>query len=198
MKSLSPDLSKSHTSKSSSKEIKTGSKSTLQLMDNRKQGQVMDSISQMKSKSPEIVQLKKIAGVLNQPSNPITQKASLEEEEPLQGRFETIQKQGMEEDELMQGKFKTIQKMDLEEEEPLQGKFEPIQKQGLEEEELMQGKFKTIQKISLEEEEPIQGKFETIQKQENNTGLPDNLKSGIENLSGYSMDDVKVHYNSDK
>ncbi|NBP67375.1 MAG: DUF4157 domain-containing protein [Cytophagia bacterium] len=37
-----------------------------------------------------------------------------------------------------------------------------------------------------------------IQKKENNTGLPDNLKSGIENLSGYSMDDVKVHYNSEK
>lgn len=37
-----------------------------------------------------------------------------------------------------------------------------------------------------------------MQKKENNTGLPDNLKSGIENLSGYSMDDVKVHYNSDK
>jgi hypothetical protein len=37
-----------------------------------------------------------------------------------------------------------------------------------------------------------------IQKKENNTGLPDNLKSGIEKLSGYSMDDVKVHYNSDK
>jgi hypothetical protein len=35
-----------------------------------------------------------------------------------------------------------------------------------------------------------------IQKKENNTGLPDNLKSGIENLSGYSMNDVKVHYNS--
>ncbi|WP_339655885.1 DUF4157 domain-containing protein [uncultured Maribacter sp.] len=35
-----------------------------------------------------------------------------------------------------------------------------------------------------------------IQKKENNTGLSDNLKSGIENLSGYSMDDVKVHYNS--
>ena len=32
----------------------------------------------------------------------------------------------------------------------------------------------------------------------NNTGLPDDLKAGIENLSGYSMDDVKVHYNSDK
>lgn len=35
-----------------------------------------------------------------------------------------------------------------------------------------------------------------IQKKENNTGLPDNLKSGMENLSGISMDDVTVHYNS--
>ncbi len=32
----------------------------------------------------------------------------------------------------------------------------------------------------------------------NRTGLPDNLKTGIENLSGYSMDDVRVHYNSPK
>ncbi|MEH8015662.1 DUF4157 domain-containing protein [Rheinheimera muenzenbergensis] len=37
-----------------------------------------------------------------------------------------------------------------------------------------------------------------IQKKNNNTGLPDTLKTGIENLSGYSMDDVKVHYHSDK
>jgi hypothetical protein len=37
-----------------------------------------------------------------------------------------------------------------------------------------------------------------IQKKENNTGLPDNLKTGIEKLSGYSMEDVKVHYNSPK
>ncbi|MEM7039586.1 MAG: DUF4157 domain-containing protein [Bacteroidota bacterium] len=32
----------------------------------------------------------------------------------------------------------------------------------------------------------------------NNTGLPDDLKAGIENMSGFGMDDVKVHYNSDK
>lgn len=32
----------------------------------------------------------------------------------------------------------------------------------------------------------------------NNTGLPNQLKSGIESLSGISMDHVKVHYNSDK
>jgi|GEM_PF-4963679 len=33
---------------------------------------------------------------------------------------------------------------------------------------------------------------------ENKTGLPDNLKAGIENLSGMAMDDVRVHYNSSK
>ena len=32
--------------------------------------------------------------------------------------------------------------------------------------------------------------------QRNDTGLPDNLKSGMENLSGMSLDHVKVHYNS--
>lgn len=32
----------------------------------------------------------------------------------------------------------------------------------------------------------------------NNTGLPDNLKSGIENLSGFAMDDVKVYRNSNE
>lgn len=36
-----------------------------------------------------------------------------------------------------------------------------------------------------------------IQKK-NDTGLPDKLKAGIEELSGFNMDDVKVHYNSDK
>ncbi|UGQ44853.1 eCIS core domain-containing protein [Massilia endophytica] len=36
------------------------------------------------------------------------------------------------------------------------------------------------------------------QRAKNHTGLPDNLKSGIERLSGHSMDDVKVHYNSSK
>jgi len=32
----------------------------------------------------------------------------------------------------------------------------------------------------------------------NCTGLPDGLKAGVENLSGFSMDDVRVRYNSDK
>ncbi len=40
--------------------------------------------------------------------------------------------------------------------------------------------------------------FNAIQRQPNRTGLPDNLKSGMESLSGKSLDHVKVHYNSSK
>lgn len=86
------------------------------------------------------------------------------------------------------------------EEELLQGKFKTIQR--VEEEELMQGKFNVAQRV--EEEELLQGKFDTAQLEQapaekaNNTGLADNLKQGIENLSGMSMDNVKVHYNSSK
>ncbi len=59
----------------------------------------------------------------------------------------------------------------------------------------------------MEGEEPLQAKTdEPVQREQaetpppkpNSTGLPDNLKAGIENLSGISMDHVKVHYNSDK
>lgn len=54
-----------------------------------------------------------------------------------------------------------------------------------------------IQLKTPAEEEEIQ-RYKGIPKAENTTGLPDQLKSGIESLSGYSMDDVKVHYNSSK
>lgn len=42
--------------------------------------------------------------------------------------------------------------------------------------------------------EPVQKHEETS----NQMGLPDDLKAGVENLSGYSLDDVRVHYNSPK
>jgi hypothetical protein len=45
---------------------------------------------------------------------------------------------------------------------------------------------------------PIHNNSNNAAGSTNNTGLPDNLKSGVENLSGESLDDVKVHYNSDK
>ena len=49
-----------------------------------------------------------------------------------------------------------------------------------------------------EDEEAMQGKFEEPVQKKNETGMPDNLKAGIEDLSGFAMDDVRVHYNSDK
>ena len=48
------------------------------------------------------------------------------------------------------------------------------------------------------EKEILEGKLQPVQNKENNTGLTNKLKSGIENLSGHSLDDVKVHYNSDE
>lgn len=84
-----------------------------------------------------------------------------------------------------------IQRQGMLEEEELQMKAWPgvLQRQGqLEEEELLQGKFAAGVT-------PAQFKADTSQ-QENRTGLPDNLKSGLEKLSGMDMSDVKVHYNS--
>lgn len=50
---------------------------------------------------------------------------------------------------------------------------------------------------------PIQLQTETTgdvtpQTDPNHTGLPDGLKNGVEALSGFSLDDVRVHYNSSK
>jgi hypothetical protein len=42
----------------------------------------------------------------------------------------------------------------------------------------------------------LQHKSTSVVQRPNNTGLPEHLKSGIESLSGLSMDHVKVHYNS--
>lgn len=44
----------------------------------------------------------------------------------------------------------------------------------------------------------ISGQRSGIQKNNGHNGLPEDLKAGIEDLSGYSMDDVTVHYNSGK
>jgi hypothetical protein len=46
----------------------------------------------------------------------------------------------------------------------------------------------TADEYSAQQEQPVQ----------NDTGLPDHLKTGIENLSGVSLDDVRVHYHSEK
>jgi hypothetical protein len=130
----------------------------------------------------------------------IQRQVSLEDEEPLQGKFSTTQREKLpEEEEPIQSKAEAVQRQEsLEEEEPLQGRFESVQRQSIDEdEEPLQGKSLAIQREGgLEEEEPLQAQTQPAQQKENRTGLPDDLKAGVENLSGLSMDDVEVHYNS--
>ena len=162
--------------KQNNKEKNTGSKAIAnQAIQKKQNGKSLPSVSSIQLKE-ETVQ-------------------KVEEEETLQGKFDTTQL--AEEEEPLQGKFAPIQM--VEEEEPLQGKFNTLQM--AEEEEPLQAKFFPIQLV--EDEEPLQGKFGTIQKQakqaaNNNTGMPNQLKSGIEGLSGVDVSDVKVHYNSSK
>lgn len=53
-----------------------------------------------------------------------------------------------------------------------------------------------VQKLS--EKSPSSTNLQNNQKKADKNALPNNIKNGIENLSGMSLDDVKVHYNSDK
>ena len=63
-----------------------------------------------------------------------------------------------------------------------------------------QRRFAEGMSAQRQEDESLQAEPEAVQRVEaqhsNSTGLPDNLKSGIETLSGVSMDNVNVHYNS--
>lgn len=73
----------------------------------------------------------------------------------------------------------------------------PIQR-GEDDEDTLQGKFaQPIQRME-DDEDTMQGKFEAPVQKKNLTGMPDNLKAGVEDLSGFSMDDVRVHYDSSK
>ena len=98
---------------------------------------------------------------------------------------------------MLQALAEPVQRLE-DEDEMLQGKFEnPVQREE-DEAELLQGKFEQpAQRLGDEEDhELMQGKFETPEQKRNETGMSDNLKAGIEDLSGFAMDDVRVHYNS--
>jgi hypothetical protein len=132
-------------------------------------GSLQENPAQFAIKSRAQALQQKLKSTRNEQSENAVQRM---EEEELQGKFESTQL--MEEEELQLKSSKNGQSeiaVQRVEEEELQGKFESAQL--MEEEELMQGKAK-------------------------DTGMPNQLKSGIESLSGISMDDVKVHYNSDK
>lgn len=55
-----------------------------------------------------------------------------------------------------------------------------------------------ITQLVPEEEKQLKADTTQLKSAENKTGMPDNLKSGIENLSGVDVSDVRVHYNSSK
>ena len=74
----------------------------------------------------------------------------------------------------------------------------PLQRVGDEDEETLQGKLDSPLQRVEDEDDTLQGKFDGTLQKKNETGMPDNLKAGIESLSGFSMDDVRVHYNSSK
>lgn len=132
----------------------------------------------------------------------IIQMITTEDEEDLTN---SVQLKSAEEDELLQGKF-TIQKVEKEDELPVQGKFFPAKNLPIQKKEITP-RFEAVPGSAYQTEkadqiaapaESFQTKHSTLQKKDNNTGLPDNLKEGVENLSKTSMDDVKVHYNSEK
>lgn len=189
--------------------------------------QSQTQLQQSLNQSPRVVAQAKLAEALSsgriaaESIAPVQRQQAMDDEDLLQGKFATVQKvDGLEDEDLLQGKFAAVQKMDgLEDEDLLQGKFAAVQKvDGLEDEDLLQTKSVAIQKEEgLEDEEPILTKSDPVQRQkamdeddlmqakaapvqrlENNTGLPDQLKAGVENLSGLAMDDVNVHYNSSK
>jgi hypothetical protein len=137
-----------------------------------------------------------------------------EDEEPLQGKFKSGNQsvaQLEEDEEPLQGKFESgnqsVAQLE-EDEEPLQGKFKSGNQsvaQLEEDEEPLQGKFESGERKSSPnwafQLKSNNGNSDNLQKSAptaNKTGLPDSLKSGIEQLSGIGMDDVKVKYNSDK
>lgn len=164
-------------------------KKSASVVDHRPIASTQLQRQKLTDQSQQSAQLKQHLGHLNADQHAIAQRQV--EEEPAQKKADVTQR--VEEEEPAQRA-----KAD---EEPLQAKFdiaqrveeeEPAQRAKLDEEPI-QGKFDTVQRI--EEEEPAQKKSaEAV----NNTGLPNQLKAGIESMSGMSMDHVKVHYNSDK
>ena len=74
----------------------------------------------------------------------------------------------------------------------------PLQRVGDEDEETLQVKLDTPLQRVEDEDDTMQRRFDGTLQKKNETGMPDNLKAGIESLSGFSMDDVRVHYNSSK
>ncbi len=136
----------------------------------------------------------------------------LMEDEELQGKFTTAQREPLEE-ELPDAGVMEEQEQEQEQEavapaeeaipETDSPAVDVAEAEDLEEEVVGQAKIDAAQ-LQSGEKELTQGETGAGQTEEkeveksNDTGMPDNLKAGVENLSGMSLDGVQVHYNSDK
>ncbi|MGC1303919.1 MAG: DUF4157 domain-containing protein [Caulobacteraceae bacterium] len=74
---------------------------------------------------------------------------------------------------------------------------EIAQLEGAQEDEPLQAKSRSAQGQGPENV-ALQMRSDGAKPTRNDSGLPDALKSGVETLSGLSLDDVRVHYNSDQ
>jgi hypothetical protein len=135
----------------------------------------LQRLQSLADSSPRVAQLQRLRSLANSVSQRLVQRQFPQEVELPQGRFDVAQRKTPEEDELLQGRFAVAQRKTPEEEE------------------LLQGQFASSPAVSQ-----LQAHATAPAALPNHTGLPDGLKSGIEALSGMAMDDVRVHYNSDK
>ena len=128
-------------------------------------------------------------------------KVANENEGALQINAKALQLKAVGEEEALQKKPYQFKQA----EEELQMKKVPFQLAEMEEDETVQKKIFPFQLKGVENEEPLQMKpWQLVADKPaanktghpNQTGLPNNLKAGIEHLSGIDISDVKVHYNS--
>jgi len=61
---------------------------------------------------------------------------------------------------------------------------------------MIQSSSSTAQLLESSQAQAASSAMQLVADRANKTGLPDQLKSGVESLSGMSLDHVKVHYNS--
>ena len=152
---------------------KAGSKATSQFVDNRPEAVQLRKMQEMADNSPQAQHLRAMQAVAdNSPqARQAAQVQAMVDNSPLM----VAQRQQIDR---MFGKPVQREEEVKEDDLLLKSTTAPAQPQG------------------TYDEEPLPRKLGPVQKKENATGLPDSLKSGIENLSAVSLDDVKVHYNS--
>lgn len=181
---------------------------------------VQAQLDQTLNSSDRVASQQRLAGVLNQGPRAATQAKLMQmmsgpvplpqasdgqgitdEEELLQTK-PAVQRETMADDEdLMQPKAAPVQRDHMaDDEDMVQPKLAAVQREGMtDDEDLLQQKSAIQRQAMPNDEDLVQPKLSPVQRRASNaTGMPDGLKQGVEGLSGLSLDNVRVHYNSSK